>query len=208
MLFMNFPLSAQCSAHSVGIGWNGLELPAYSGWLLSVVVWVTVGQTWDCLLDDPGILTLCLQSRASNNKGTIYTSVSEPTSWYSAYNHLPNTSSLISNKTEYHLLKGWPCNLIYMFITDSYGPPWIPLIALQGTNFSSSRKHIFVIILYSPPNSQELWRVWALLYRGDNKLTGHSFMDTSSRCETPFPMSTDFITHSTETSMKVSIHYA
>ena len=99
MLFRNFPLSTQCSAHSVGIGWNGLELPAYSGWLLSVVVWVTVGQTWDWLLDYPGILTLCLQSRASNNKGTIYTSVSEPTSWYSAYNHLPNTSSLISNKT-------------------------------------------------------------------------------------------------------------
>lgn len=24
------------------------------------------------------------------------------------------------NKTEYHLLKGWPSNLVYMFITDSY----------------------------------------------------------------------------------------
>lgn len=124
----------------------------------------------------------------------------------------PTVISLIlphsHNKTEYHLLKGWPSNLVYTFITDSYGPPRIPLIALQDTNFSSSRKHIFVIILYSPPNSQELWRVWALLYRGDNKLTGHSFMDTSSRCETPSSMSKDFITHSTETSMKISIHYA
>ena len=44
------------------------------------------------------------------------------------------------NKTEYHLLKGWPSNLVYTFITDSYGPPRIPLIALQDTNFSSSRK--------------------------------------------------------------------
>ena len=208
MLFMNLPLSTQCSAHSVGIGWNGLEIPAYSGWLISIVVWVTVGQTWDWLLDCPGILTLCLQRRASNNKGTIHTSVSEPASWYSANNHLPNTASFISDKTEYHLLKGCPCNLAYMFITDSYGPPQITLIALRSTNFSSSRKHVFIIILYSPPNSQELWRVWALLYRGDKKLIGHSLMDASSRCETPFSMSKDFITHSIETSMKVSIHYA
>ena len=82
-----------------------------------------MGQTSDGLPDCQGILTLHLRREISSNQGNIHASISEPTSWYLAYNHLPNVSSFISNKTEHRLLTGWPYNLVNMFTTDSYGPP-------------------------------------------------------------------------------------
>lgn len=164
-----------------------------------LVVWVTMGQTWDWLPDCQGIPTLHLRRKISSNQGTIHASISEPTSWYLAYNHPPNVSSFISNKTEHHLLTGWPYNLVNMFTTESYGPPSDTINCPVALIFTLPES-MSLSVSYSPPNCQELWRIWALLYRGS--------MDACSRCEAPLSESKNFITHGTETSMKVSIHYA